>query len=50
MSVYHYWKLKFPCRGKTDREMQNTDRKIKILIFLSVYRQENTARNKATGK
>jgi hypothetical protein len=29
----HYWKLKFSNRGKTDREKQNTDRKIGILIF-----------------
>jgi hypothetical protein len=47
----HYWKLKFSGRGKTDGEKQNIDRKIGILIFfLSVYRQENTARNIATEK
>jgi hypothetical protein len=26
-SGYHYWKLEFSCRGKTDREIANTDRK-----------------------
>jgi hypothetical protein len=32
----HYWKLEFSCRGKTDSEIANTDRKIGKLISLSV--------------
>ena len=37
----HHWKLKISCRFKTDRKIHNTDRKIRKLIFLSIYRQEN---------
>jgi hypothetical protein len=28
LSYLHFWKLKFPCRCKTDKEMQSTDSKI----------------------
>jgi hypothetical protein len=45
-----YWKPEFSCRWKTDTEIAETDRKIGKSISLSVDRQKNTDRNKATEK